>query len=456
MVPNSRSTSPFNKIKDEPSGKIPIPVLLFLFAIALPVHFYLGSFRLTALRLLLLLLIIPMVINLLRRKYGKILWVDYMIFLHFIWVSLAIAINEPGNFVKQFGSIGIEFIGGYMLGRAYIQDFKSFRALTVALVLIACCSLPFAVYEALTGNPVIVDAIRKLPGITSVEPMTDDWYNRMRYGLYRTQVFAAHPIHYGLFAVAIFPFAFIALRNFYTTKIHILLSLLVGFCVFFSLSSGPVLGMVVQLGLISWAVVFQNTNKRWLILTGICVASYIFVDIVAERSPIMVFLAYASFSPETAYGRALIFEWGMKNVWSSPIIGIGSGDWQRIWWMSSSVDNFWLLTTMRYGIPSFLFLIGGWLWALWKIGSRNFDSDPTLWQFRRAWVISVSGITIVLLSVHIWDALYSFVFFLFGAGVWLVTTESRNEKKHFADTAVRATDFSPYTRFPKIQRKELW
>ena len=35
-----------------------------------------------------------------------------------------------------------------------------------------------------------------------------------------------------------------------------------------------------------------------------------------------MFLTYATFNSGTAYYRSLIFEWGMKNVWGSPIFGM--------------------------------------------------------------------------------------------------------------------------------------
>lgn len=427
---------------------MPIPVILFLLALIIPVHFFLGPLRLTSIRLLLLLLIIPMFINLIRGKYGRILFVDYMFFLHFLWVAFSVLLNDPQQFLQSTGATGIEFIGGYMVGRAYVRNVNSFRKLAVTLVLIASCTLPFAIYEAYTGHAIIVETIRNLPGITSVYPLTDAWYHRIRLGLYRTQVFAAHPIHYGLFAASIFSFSYIALRNFYSTKVRLLLSFFVGMCVFFSLSSGPLLGMVVQLGLIAWAFVFQKFSRPWLILTGVIIVGYVFVDIVSERPPILVFLAYASFSPATAYGRYMIFEWGMKNVWSSPIIGIGFADWERAWYMSDSMDNFWLLVMMRYGIPAFLFLVSGWFWALWKVGQRNFNSDSILCSLRQAWIISFIAVSFILGSVHVWDAMYSFVFFLFGAGIWLTAAEPQNGQQDLTDGLER-NSIPPYTRFSK-------
>ncbi len=448
LLPAARGSAPDMGVRTH----LPIPVLLYLIAVAVPVHFYLGSLRLTGVRVLLLLLIIPMVINLLKGKYGRILWVDYLFFLHFFWICVALAINNPAEFTQQVGSIGIEFIGGYMLGRAYIRDIKSFGGLCRLLVLIACCTLPFAIHEALTGKTVILDAIRGLPGLTSVDPMTDDWYNRKRFGLYRTQVFAAHPILYGFFCASAFPLAWIAFKNLYGNTVRYISIGLVGACVFFSLSSGALVAVVLQLGLVFWAWVFDRVAKRWVILAGLFLAGYVTVDILSNRPPLIVLVSYLAFNPATAYGRAIIFEQGMMNVWANPIFGLGLNDWTRIWWMSATVDNFWLVIAMRYGIPGFALLALGYVITLVQVGRRRFDNDRRLWLYRRAWMISFVGLSVTLATVHVWGTMYSFTFFLFGAGAWFITAVPQAENDTGDQTEQKAVRSVPYTRFNKIGR----
>ena len=138
----------------------------------------------------------------------------------------------------------------------------------------------------------------------------------------------------------------------------------------------------------------------------------------------MVFLSYATFSPWNAYWRSFIFEFGMQNVWSHPWFGIGLTDeWARPAWMGpASVDNFWLVIAMRYGFPGIILLFLGFLPPLWTIGRRRFGVNGMVWRLRRAWVIVFVGLTLALATVDVWSTLFSFVFFLFGAGMWLVTT----------------------------------
>ena len=163
------------------------------------------------------------------------------------------------------------------------------------------------------------------------------------------------------------------------------------------------------------------------------------------------FLSYATLSEETAYGRIHIFEWGMNNVWKHPFIGIGMNEWERPWWKSASMDNFWLLATVRYGIPGFLLLAVAYLLPVWAAMRRDFYAGGPIWQFRRAWVFMQVGMILTLCTVDVWATALSFVFFLLGAGVWLVSFQpdpivERELVDQGKDPARRSG--IPYTRFP--------
>lgn len=406
------------------ANSLPLPVLLYLATVMLPVLFSAGSVALSLQRLLLLLLVIPLTINLISGKYGRILWTDVFFFLHILWAALAIAINNPDRVVQNAGSTSIEFLGGYLVGRAYIRSTDDFIAFSRVFIFIVCCTLPFALYETITGHPVIIELIRKVPGLTSFNVN----YQEARMGLERVQTVFAHPIHYGLFCGTAFSLHFVGLKELISPTKRYLASVTIGLCVFLSLSSGALLPLILQLGLIFWAFALNSVRQRWLILLGLFVMAYVTIDLLSNRTPIKVFMTYATFSAHNAYWRSIIFEWGMFNVWANPIVGIGLNDWIRPYYMrSGSMDNFWLVNAVRYGIPGFLLLALGYLPALWTIGRRNFEADLRLSQLRRAWIFTFVGLTLTLCTVHVWTSIYSFVFFLFGAGMWFITAEAKAE-----------------------------
>ena len=57
---------------------------------------------------------------------------------------------------------------------------------------------------------------------------------------------------------------------------------------------------------------------------------------------------------------------------------------------------------------------------------RNLPQD---WRnARHAWALTIFGITIAAMTVHLWNALFVLFMFLIGAGMWLYDTNPQNGK----------------------------
>jgi hypothetical protein len=404
-----------------PKARVALPVLLYFLAVLLPLKFPVGPIDMTGVRLVLILLVVPLTIQLAMGRYGRILATDILFFLHCAWIVVALAVNNPQQVVANAGSTGIEFLGGYLVGRAFIRTPGDFLGLIKLLALIGLCSLPFAIYETLSGTPIILRLLDAVPGTTTLR----DLQIGMRLGLHRVQMVFVHPIHYGLFCTVALSLCYVGLKGIYSDTQRVIVTFTLGACGFLALSSGAFLAIVLQIMLIGWAFVFRSTPWRWWLLVGLFVLIYIGIALLSTRPPIRVFMTYATFSSHTAFWRGQIFEWGMVNVWANPIFGLGLNDWVRPRWMySGSMDNFWLVMAVRYGIVGFGLLAAGYLIALWKMGRRDFENNRLLWQFRRAWMFSFVGLTFTLCTVHVWDTIYSVVFFMFGAGMWMLTTDA--------------------------------
>ena len=426
-----------------------MPVILYLLAVVIPIGFNVGPLAMTTLRLFLLVMVIPLAIQLLSGKLGRVFVTDILFILHILWAIVALGVNNPTQVVQQAGSVGVEFIGGYLVGRAYIRTPEAFVALCRWLVFLVCCTTPFALYEAKTGRPIIIEMLRKLPGLTSVPIVTIEG----RMGLERVQAVFAHPIHYGLFCSVAFSLAFVALKDITSTGWRYVSSGIVAFSGLLALSSGALLAIVLQVALILWAGIFAKVKSRWWLLIALFAVAYVMIDIFSNRTPLRVFMSYATFSSHNAYWRSIIFEWGMKNLWGSPVFGIGMNDWVRPSYMhSGSMDNFWLVMGVRYGIPGFLLLALGYALGVFRILRRDFTENILLTQIRRAWIFTFLGLSFTLSTVHIWTNIYSFVFFMFGAGMWLITvapSDPNNRDKEV--TPLEKTGHNPlrYTRFSK-------
>ena len=318
-------------------------VWLYLIAVVIPVGFDLGSVAMTGLRLLLLFTIVPMSISLFSGKYGKVYPVDYLFFLHIVWMSFALIANNPAGALQNVGSTAIEFLGGYVLARGLIRTPEAFAALIRAILLLVVLSLPLAVVEARTGTAVLPALIEKVPGLTSVVQVTIE----KRLGLHRVQGYFSHPIHYGLFCSVAMSLIFVGMRNIMSLGKRVAGGMVITLGVFLSLSSGALLALLLQFALITWNYMLRNVKRRWLLLLGLFVLAYVVVDLLSNRTPIRVLMSYATFSAHTAYYRSIIFEWGLINVMNNPLLGLGFRDWIRPSFMhSGTVDNFWLVMAM--------------------------------------------------------------------------------------------------------------
>lgn len=449
-----------------PPNKLSWVLLTYIFCVVIPFGFNLGPLLMTGLRGLLILITLPLIFGIFTNRYGRILVSDVFFLLHLIWMTIALAVNNPDQVVQQIGSLGIEFIGGYAVGRAYIRSAEDYLSLCHVLVLAACVLMPFAVVEALTGTPIIIKVLKLVPGMVTV-PIND--YDK-RLGLSRVQVSFAHPIHFGLFYSIIFSQIFVALRGQVSDLSRYLLGAIIAATGFLALSSGALLSMFLQMGLIFWGFALRAIRYRWWILVICFFLAYVTIDVISNRSAIQVFMSYATFSAYTAYYRAIIFEWGVQNILASPFVGIGMKDWFRPPYMhNASVDNFWLLIAMRYGIPGFLLLAFGFLFSLIKVIFKNLEYGMVLNQIRRAWVFTFLGLAFTLSTVHIWTNIYSFVFFIFGAGMWMISSPKTTALKANADAEgvgfqgadqmpvrdsaqplVKPTRYSRYTHKPRL------
>lgn len=397
-------------------GHLPAIVAVYLILLLVPATLGAGSLALTGPRLVLMALFIPMMSNLFSGKSGRIYPVDYLFFLAMLWATLALLVNNPDKVVQNAGSTAAEFLGGYMLGRTYIRSPEAFIALIRFCFKIVLVSIPFAVLELMDGRAFWPDLFNRLPGFRG----WPDVANPPRMGLERVQVFFAHPIHYGLFCSLFVALMFWGLRPSIPLGKRLVMTAIALFGTFMALSSAPLLSSVLQVALITWIYIFRNNKARWKLLLGLFALMYVTVDLLSNRTPIKVLMSYATFSPHNAYYRAVINEWGMFNVWNNPIFGLGLRDWIRPGYMYlGSVDNFWLVVAMRYGIPGFILLALGYADAVIRVGRAKTSLASPVNDLRQAWTITMVGMSFVLYTVHVWTSIYSFIFFLIGAALWI-------------------------------------
>ena len=195
------------------------------------------------------------------------------------------------------------------------------------------------------------------------------------------------------------------------------------FMTFTSLSAGPLLSAMIQCGMIFWEKI---TKANWKLLGILALIGYATIALLSNRSPAALLASYATFDAATAYNRILIWRIGIQNVIDFPVFGIGMNEWRRTGWTwTASVDNFWLVNAMRYGVPAFLFLVAAIVINLRRIFANKALPESAV-ECRSAYLVMSSGLFFTLSTVHVWGGPSILVMALIGGGAWMA--EGRDER----------------------------
>jgi len=411
---------------------------LFILSLLLPIRPEIAGFRLDPYRFLLLIMFVPFLVKLFSGQAGKFTSSDGLLILFVLWTIFTYVFHHGTQKLAYGLMVSIEILGGYMAGRLLIRCAADYRRFFRFFIIAILVMFPFAVFELLTFRVPISEILGQY---IAVIPKSMD----IRYGLSRVQVTFPHAIHFGLFCS-------LALANTYylykgstfrmLSRIGLVLSM-----VFMSLSSAPLLAALLQILIIAWG---KLTGARWRLLIILMVSTYITIEILSNRGPIVLLIETITINPRTGWWRLHIWNYGSQSVLNHPLFGIGLNDWARPYWLAVTVDNYWLLIAMRHGLPSIILLamaLGLHIYRIVRIKTLH-SSNKLL---RTGYVVSLIGILFTLATVHIWDAMNAFIMFYIGAGVFLYSGSS-NEKDGESFPVTKALDGRPIKKH-NISRK---
>ena len=399
-----------------------MPTILML-SIVMPIIINLAGLTLTSSRIVLVLTFIPVFVFWITGKAGRIRVADIMVVSCAAWTVIALLAVEGLARVNYAGIVAIEMLCPYLIARCYIRGEADYAALMRFFRWIAIFLAPAAMVEALTTKRLYVMLLDPVFHVLAKAPY------EFRMGMSRAQVVFEHPILYGVY-VATFcaPVYMVARAQGRSPFKSLIFVSPVVIATFFSLSTGAYLGLIMQMLFIAWAFIFQTNPKRWIILTALVALAYVVVSLLSNRTPFEVFISYLTFNSSTSYMRVLIFTFGMENVWINPLFGMGLGEWVRPSWMyASSVDNFWLVMAMRYGIPAFVLIALAYA-TTFATMMRARPASTAAGLYRDGHVFSLIGLATAMCTVHLWTASFVFMMFMLGAGLWVADAPQENCK----------------------------
>jgi hypothetical protein len=404
---------------------VALPVAFFFFGMLLPtaVSLNLGGLRLSVYRIVLILMFVPMVVHLLSGRAGRMNAFDGLVLAHCAWALMAlIKWGGVAQGIESGGIYIVEFAGAYLLGRLYIRSYEDFAAMARAYVALVVGMLVFTIPEALTSFHILHDSISAAFGGPPAP------FIEQRMGLERTFGPFDHPILYGVFSASAFSLAYFVVAERRLMNMGGMAQVAgVGVATFMSASGGPYVVLMMQGFVAAWQRVLGRVQGRWAALFALFAATYVAIDLFSTKTPFHVFVNYFTFSKQSAYNRILIFDYGSAEVARHPLFGIGLGDWERPVWMSDSMDNFWLVVAVRYGLPALAFLLALLLGLVWTAARRK-DLPEDWRRARHAWAFTLFGISVAAATVHLWNALFVLFVFLVGSGAWLVDAKPERAK----------------------------
>jgi O-antigen ligase len=393
-------------------------VILFLFALAIPWIIPLGPLNLTVYRLVLLALLLPCLFSWIRGSLGFRL-LDFALFFYSIWAAVALFSAHDANAATQTSGIFfIETMGAYLLARRYIRDAASFRGMVLVVTMVVLALSPFALYEWITGDKPILSTLSTIFPTVEVTTMTPRW------GFWRVQGPFSHSIEFGLFCTSILALTHLAWGHGVSPVSRWFLTASVAGTAFLSMSSAPISCLVFQVVLMGYHWLFrrQKSNLRWILLWSIGAIGFLGAQFGSDQGAVKFFISHFTFDPQTGWYRVAIWDFGSDSVLNHPWLGIGLADWARPRWMASdSVDNLWLLTAMRYGIPAIVLLLGSCIWMMIAV-TRATSTDRSIEICRLSYLICMTTFLFVGATIHFAHAIYAWFMFALGSGAWLLDT----------------------------------
>ena len=312
--------------------------------------------------------------------------------------------------LKSGGVLTAEAIGSYAMARAYVRDLiayqASMRILLLAVLLLPCVTLPEAMLQhrflQVADMEILLNAV-----------------NSTRFGMLRPEGPFEHPILYGLFCSS--ALAPLLLSQISRLKKYFLVTGMV-LATLISLSSAPVLSLVVQLIAVSWNRMARGIKRRWSLLALICFLAVVAIELFSKNGAVNVLVRYATFNPQTGYMRSMQWQYGTQTVIAFPYFGVGLSDWIHPDYVPPSIDSFWLCTAVRYGLPCVLSLLAALALNIRRAALLAPAGDV---DTRIGWIIAMCSVSLVAITVHLWGGVFNFFCFLLGMGLWRVGVQNQ-------------------------------
>jgi O-Antigen ligase len=328
------------------------------------------------------------------------------------WIIIASFFNE--GFQAYVGAQALEFLGAYLMGRAFFFGRPGLELFNRIFKAVAFVVILLGFLDTLAGYPVTLTLL----GLTQFQV---DYRNGV---LRADSVFSVAEL-FGTFCVVATVLFWYCERN-TTTRIFFVVLSICGTVA--SLSSGPLLGLVISLAVFSYDAILNKIVWRWKLLVmgvlGLILAAYLY-----SNDPIAAIVGHLTLNPETGNFRINTWTLGLDLVSEHPIVGRGlasledASDLVKLF-VGQSVDALWLVLMLRYGVPVVVLLLLTIFIPMF--GTYRSANDPYLTRARTGFSLAVILMAVIGITVHYWDAIWIFFGICIGIRASFVELEARD------------------------------
>ncbi len=405
-----------------------------MISVLVPGSFFIGTARLTPYRAFLLLAALPLLWQVARGALGRLTAVDVFFVCYVFWLALSTFVHEGMERYEFIVVLTVEALCGYLFGRVMVRNASDYRQLMRVFLGGLLVLAPFALFEMLTKQ----NLVAQIAG-TFLQPF-EQIIHAPRLGLFRAQVSFEHPILFGLFCSLGFANAFYIYRLHRTKQLFWMGTS--GLVTFSSLSSAPMLALLLQSMMIFWDRIARTLKAKWLVLAGIGVTVFGVLELATPNGAVDFLVNNLTLVPETAEFRILTFQYVIERVVEYPVFGIPPDTVVLPWWHTGSIDNYWLSTAITYGVPTTLFLFLAIVVHLIKVMGARITDDETS-DIRTGHLIAVAALVFLLATVHVWGAVGVMIMTYLGAGAWIYAPEAVPVRRPSTGAFTRPAEFRP-------------
>jgi hypothetical protein len=343
-----------------------------------------------------MLLLLPSLVVLCGRG-RRLLISDVFAFAAAFWMLLAPVSVDGLSSLKSAGAVSVEFIAGYLAGRAFFREPAALATFVRVLKILLVTVILLAAADVVSGRWLSHDVAGALFGMPALNPVFRD-------GMIRATSTFDHPILFGTFcslaaAILLFSESDVKKRFFY-----------VGLCFVggvLSQSSASLMTVALVLSAYGYNQLMRSVPHRWTIFWVAVASAFAALFLVSNR-PLGWLITHLTLDPQTGYFRILIWDAALDQISQSPFVGnafnlLGDGI------LDATTDSVWLVLALRFGLPIVILLALANVTALLPVRKQSGWANVAYMERMRL------GFSIVLvlfmftgLTVHFWNYIWIF------------------------------------------------